>query len=82
MPEVKQLDWSKLTPKEPKHRQTHSTRNFDVVEIIGKRKNSKHSDIKVTRRAVNPIPSPYKCSKCEYVASDRKDSKRHWHTEH
>lgn len=28
------------------------------------------------------VPHPYKCSACDYVAVDRKDSKRHWMTEH
>lgn len=80
MPEVKQLDWSKLTPKPPKIRQTHGTRNFDTVEFIGKRKNSKHEAIKITRKA--ELPTPFKCSKCDYIASNNKDVHKHWAMEH
>lgn len=80
MPEIKQHDWSKLTPSIPSVKQTHGTMDFDIKTLIDKHKNSKNGDIIVTRKAKHL--HPFKCSKCEYIAPGKKEFKEHWEIEH
>lgn len=80
MPEIKQHDWSKLTPAKPEVKQTHGTMDFDVKTIIDKKKNSKHGDVIITNQASHL--HPFRCSKCGHIATGKKEFDEHWLLEH
>lgn len=60
MPEVKQLDWDKLQPKQPEVRRTHApmeslgTKQFNKYQFKESRKGSKNGGIKTTRKPKRP----------------------------
>lgn len=52
MPIVKQLDWNKLTPRQPKRKATHlsGTKSFSEVEFVKATKNAKSGYIRKRKR--------------------------------
>jgi hypothetical protein len=65
MPEVKQLDWEKLQPKQPENRSTHApmesigTKQFNKYQFKESRKGSKNGSVKTTTRAIDPSIGDY-----------------------
>lgn len=83
MPRIEQHDWDNLIPKQKNKNIVNSgTKDFNTYEYINARKNSKNGDVKITRKAVNEVPTFFTCSRCRYPATDRIDFREHWLKEH
>lgn len=78
MPNVPQLDWSKLTPKPLKTKQTHGTVDFDIINVV-KTRNTLNGDVLVRNK---PELHAFKCAKCGVISSGRREFDRHYATEH
>lgn len=78
MPKVEQLDWDKLQPKKSLIKVTHGTLNYATTKFIDNIR-SKNGTLKVTS---SKPTHPFKCSKCTFVANNRKELNDHWLLEH
>ena len=61
------------------NKQTPGTKQFPTYEFREPRGKSRNGYVKTTKPPT--LPNPFKCSKCDYIASSSQDSKQHW-TEH
>lgn len=73
MPKVPKHIWDNLKPKGlPTSTFSLCTNKYPT--------NSKNGSTKIN--IPSKLPHPFKCSKCNYIFSDKLDKQRHWDLEH